>query len=173
MLECLLLTLDWLLLTNHPIENIEQARECCRWYTLRWKIEEYHKILKSGCNVENCRLETIERLGRYIALKSVIAFRLLWMTLVNREIPEESCTIFLKESEWQALHCRHHKTNIIPSKPPSINEAIRMIASLGGFLCRKGDGELGNIVIWRGWQKLQEMSEIWGIMKPPCFQTCG
>lgn len=140
---------------------------------MRWKIEEYQKILKSGCNVENCRLEIIERLGRYIALKSVIAFRLFWMTLVNREIPAESCTIILKESEWQALYCRHHKTNIIPSIPPSINEAIRMIASLGGFLCRKGGGDPGNTVIWRGWQKLQEMSELWDIMKYPCFQTCG
>lgn len=149
--------LDWMLLSNYPVNDFSQAVKCLRWYKSRWNIEEFHKILKSGCNIEDCQLQTFERVNKYIALMSVIAFRLFYITLVNRVTPEESCTIFLKEHEWQSL-CLATKKEV-PAKPPLVREAVRMIGQLGGFLARKSDGEPGITVIWRGWEKLQIISD--------------
>lgn len=105
----------------------------------------------------DCQLQTFDRVNRYIALMSVIAFRLFYITLVNRAAPEESCAIFLKEHEWQSL-CLAIKKEV-PAKPPTVREAVRMIGQLGGFLGRRSDGESGITVIWRGWEKLQTISD--------------
>ena len=153
--------LEWMLLTNVPVESFEQARERIDWYKLRWHIENFHKVLKSGCNIELCRLESAERLERYITLFSIIAWRLYWMTHVNRASPDKSCSEVLADHEWKALYCKIKKTRSLPTKPPTTREAIRWIAQLGGFLGRKGDGEPGITTTWRGWQRLLDISEAW------------
>ena len=153
--------LEWMLLTNVPVESFADARERIDWYKLRWHIESLHKVLKSGCNIELCRLETAERLERYLTLFSIIAWRLYWMTHVNRVSPDRSCTEILADHEWKALYCKIKKTKEPSPKPPTIREAVRWIASLGGFLGRKGDGEPGITTTWRGWQRLLDISEAW------------
>lgn len=153
--------LEWMLLTNVPVESFEDATERVSWYKQRWHIESFHKVLKSGCNIELCRLETAERLERYITLFSIIAWRLYWMTHIGRTSPNESCIDVLADHEWRALYCKIKKTKITPEKPPTIREVIRWIAQLGGFLGRKGDGEPGITTIWRGWQRLLDISEAW------------
>ena len=157
--------LEWLLLTNTPVESFEDAVRVVGWYGCRWQIEVYHKIIKSGCTVEDCRLETAERLQNYIALMSVIAWRLHWLTYVNRTDPDCPCTVILTATEWQALYIRIHRTPSLPSTPPTVRQAVRWIAQLGGFLGRKGDGEPGITVIWRGWQRLQDMADTWYLVK--------
>lgn len=165
--------LKWLLLTNNKVDSFKQAAKCCQWYSLRWNVEEYHKIMKSGCNIEECQLQSIERLERYTALISVIAFRLFWLTLINRVIPHESCCAILKDYEWKALYCAVQKTKQIPGFPPTVRESMRMLGKLGGFWGRKSDGEPGITVIWRGWRKLQDLVELWLVMEYKHENICG
>ena len=153
--------LEWMLLTNIPISSIEDAIKMGKWYRLRWQIECYHRILKSGCKIEECRLETYDRLKKFVRIKSVIAFRLFWLTLVNRVDSEASSAQILEGHEWKALCCHITKNRQPPSKPPTVREAVRMIAKLGGFLGRKHDGEPGMTYIWRGWQKLTLIADFW------------
>jgi hypothetical protein len=157
--------IEWLLLTNTSVQNFEDAIRVVSWYGCRWQIEIYHKILKSGCTVEDCRLEKADRLHNYIALMSVIAWRLHWLTYLNRADPDLPCSMILTATEWQALYMRIQRTTSLPATPPTVRQAIRWIAQLGGFLGRKRDGEPGITVIWRGWQRLQDMADTWYLVK--------
>ena len=159
--------LDWRLLTNVPVNSFEEAVECIRWYRIRWHIEVYHKVLKSGCNVEDCRLETADRLIRFLSLFSVIAWRLYWLTHMNRHHPDAPCTTILTDHEWRALDATVEHTTLPPEQIPTIGEATIWIAQLGGFLARKGDGDPGVTVIWRGWHRLHDISTIWLLFHPP------
>lgn len=163
--------LQWMLLTNLPVEDFEDTLTCIKWYKMRWQIESYHKIWKSGCKIEDCRLEKVDRLIRYITLMSIIAWRIFWMTHLNRKTPMLPCSMILAEHEWKSFYCKIHKTNIPPAEVPTIYQAIRWIAQLGGFLARKNDGEPGSITIWRGWQRLTDIAETWLIINNPA--TCG
>ena len=157
--------LEWMLLTNGEVKTLKEALTCIDWYRVRWHIETYHKVLKSGCKVEDCRLETAERLKRYLALFSIIAWRLYRITHMNRQHPEASCEMILAEHEWKALYLKIHRTTAFPDTPPTIRQAVRWIGQLGGFLGRKGDGEPGITVIWRGWQRLQDIAETWQLVQ--------
>lgn len=159
--------LEWMLLTNVEVGDFEAAVERIEWYVLRWLIEIYFKILKSGCRVEQTLLATGERLKRYLALMSVVAWRLFWLTYVNRQDSEASCRSILTEDEWQALYCTVKKTTTLPDQPPTAHEAIRWIAQLGGFLGRKHDGEPGVTVLWRGWQRLNDIVATWRLLNSP------
>ena len=151
--------LEWMLLTNLKVNTLEEAIEKVRWYCFRWRIESFHKILKTGCAVEACRLETADRLIRYLTLKSITAWRIFWLTLVGRSRPDDPCTSVLTEREWKIIYCKIKKTKSLPSQPPPLQQAIRWIAQLGGFLARKGDGDPGMITLWRGWQRLTDLVE--------------
>jgi len=153
--------IEWLLLTNTLLRDIDDAFRVIGWYCCRWQIEIFHKIIKSGCKVENCLLQTADRLQKYIALMSIVAWRLHWLTYINRTEPHLPCTSILATVEWQALYLRIQKTTKFPKEPPSVHQAVRWIAQLGGFLGRKSDGEPGVTVIWRGWQRLQDLTDIW------------
>jgi hypothetical protein len=126
--------LEWMLLTNVKVADFEAAVERIEWYVLRWLIEIYFKILKSGCRVEQALLAAGERLKRYLSLMSVVAWRLFWLTYINRQDSEASCRSILTEDEWQALNCTVKKTTTLPDQPPTVYEATRWIAQLGGFL---------------------------------------
>lgn len=153
--------LEWMLLTNLTVNHVEKALQMVRWYKIRWQVECYHRVLKSGCKIEDCRLETYTRLKRYLTLKSIVAFRLLWLTWINRVSPENKCDDILSEHEWKALYCYVKKTFIVPKTSPSVKEAIHMIAKLDGFLQRKNDGAPGMTYIWRGWEKLSSLAQLW------------
>lgn len=157
----------WLLLTTLPIENFEQAIEKIKWYKQRWKIERYHYILKSGCKVEELQLESVESLENALAVYSIIAWKLLWLKLESEQNPELASDIVLQKHEWQALYCIINKTSIPPLQPPTMQEAVLMIAKLGGFLGRKSDGNPGVKVIWRGLNRLHDISQGWIIAQPP------
>jgi len=157
--------IEWLLLTNHPVTNFDEAVQVVSWYCCRWHIEIFHKIIKSGCTVEDCRLQAADRLQNYIALMCVIAWRLHWLTYLNRTNPDLPCTAVLTDFEWQALYLRIHKTTSFPETPPSLRQAVGWMAQVGGFLGCKRDGEPGIIVIWRGWQRLQDIAATWYLVK--------
>lgn len=158
-------SIEWMLLTNVVVTNFVEAVERVSWYQVRFSIEVYHKVLKSGCQVEAARLGTADRLKKHLAVMSVIAWRLFWMTFLNRVSAETECTMFLAEHEWQALYCRIHKRKNLPEKVPTVREAVRWIAKLGGFLGRTGDKEPGVTTVWRGWQRLSDIAEDWLIFQ--------
>lgn len=153
--------LSWLLLTSLNVETFSQAAQCVIWYRYRWLIERYHFVLKSGCHLEKLQLETAERLERALATYCIVAWRLLWLTYQARKTPDISCEPALQTYEWQALYAFTHQTNLIPSTPPSLHEAIHWIAKLGGFLARSSDGEPGVQTIWRGLRRLDDLASMW------------
>ena len=158
--------LNWMLLTNLEVNNYDDAYEKILWYRLRWHIETFHKTLKSGCSVEACRLQSAEKLKRFVTVSSLIAWRLYWLTHMHRSNPEADCESVLQEHEWKALYTITKKTNKIPKQKPNAREVTRWIAQLGGFLARKNDGEPGITTIWRGWQRLTVLSQQWEILHP-------
>lgn len=165
--------IEWLLLTNTAIVTLDDVVRVIGWYTCRWQIEGYHKVLKSGCTVEDCRLQTADRLQNYIALMSVVAWRLHWLTYVNRAAPNQPCTLVLTTAEWQALYLRIYKTTAFPKKLPTVRQAVHWMAQLGGFLGRTSDGEPGITAIWRGWQRLQDMAATWSALVNEQPETYG
>lgn len=151
--------LEWMLITNLSALTDHDISRVISYYRLRWMIEEYHKILKTGCGVEKCLLEDTQAMFRYITLFCIIAWRLFWMTRLQRINPEMLCTCLLADIEWKALYCYLYRTKEPPVKIPTIREVIIWIARLGGFLARKGDGEPGIITVWRGWVRLNDIVE--------------
>lgn len=149
--------IDWKLLTDLPVGSASAAIEKLRWYALRWKIEVFHKILKSGCRVEESRLRTAERLVRMIAVCCILSWRIFWMTMINRTEPGASPAIALTQSELQVLD------ELFPTPPKAIeprNLGLYMvrIARLGGYLNRARDPAPGNIVMWRGLSRLNDLT---------------
>lgn len=157
---------EWLLLTTVPIHTTADALERLDWYAARWGIEVWHKILKSGCRIESRQLATADRLKRCLALYSVIAWRILYATMLARALPDASCALLLDEAEWQTLYCRIHRVATPPAQPPPLATAVRWIAQLGGYLNRKGDGPPGVTVLWKGFQHLVEITAMYQIMRP-------
>ena len=157
---------SWLLLTTVAVQTLADACERVQWYTCRWLVELYHKVLKSGCQVEERQFADVEPLKRYLALDGIVAWRVLFLTMVGREVPNMSCTAILAAYEWQALYCFTYKTSVPPTEPPSLRQATRWIAQLGGFLGRKGDGEPGVTVVWRGLQRLHDIAAAWLLFHP-------
>jgi hypothetical protein len=151
----------WVLLTDIKVETLEDAVKIIKWYAQRWKIERFHYILKGGCKIDDLQLCTGERLENMIAIYSIIAWKILYMTYEARENPDEDCGYVFKEHEWQALYCFINETPIPPKKAPSLHETIMMVAKLGGFLGRKGDGYPGAKVLWRGLARLHDIAKFW------------
>ena len=147
--------ISWVLLTNLPAADFDAAAEKVRWYGKRFTIETWHKILKSGCTVEECRLETGERLARYLALFSVIGVRLMHVGYLARVQPQLPATAVFSAEEIEALYVKLHGERP-PQTPPTLKDAVRMLGRLGGHLGRKGDGEPGMTVLWRGWLRLYD-----------------
>lgn len=151
--------LEWLLLTTLEVTSFDIACQIIRYYTFRWLIERLHFVLKSGCALENRQLRTADRLHRFLALANVVAWRLLWLTYLGRGQPDLPCTVAFEAYEWQALYAFIHKTALIPNEPPTLLQATLWLAKLGGFLGRKSDGYPGVKVLWRGWQRLVDISQ--------------
>ena len=147
--------IEWYLETNISINSFEDAVEKVRWYTQRWKIERFHYVLKNGCEVEELQQRDAETLKKLILMYLIISVRILNITYFARQNPEASCEYALDEDEWKLLYCMANKTNIPPKQVPTIKEAVGYLAKIGGFLGRKGDGDRGVKVIWKG---LRDMS---------------
>jgi hypothetical protein len=162
--------LRWVLLTSCPVHSFADACLMLDWYAHRWLIERYHYVLKSGCHLEDLQLQSRSRLRVALSIYSMVAWRLLYLTYQARQQPQQSCETFLAKHEWQALYCTVHRTPDPPTSPPTLREAIRCIARLGGFLNRKSDGDPGVKVLWRGLRRLQDIAETWKLLRS---QNCG
>ena len=151
----------WRLLTTLPVTTVEAAIEKVRWYALRWQIEVIHKVLKSGCQIEQRQLETTARLRRVLMVDLIVAWRVLSLCKSARQTPAAPASDHLSDTEWQALWCYYHERSCPPRRSPTLGQAVRWIAQLGGFLARRSDGEPGPIVVWRGLRELQAITAAW------------
>lgn len=147
--------IDWKLVTNLPVKSLADATEKLQWYALRWKIEVFFKILKSGCKVEDSKLRTAESLCKLIAVFSVMAWRVFWMTMMNRSTDSAPAQVALSKQEMKILDIL--KPNLDSNKKPTLATYLLKIAKLGGYLARAHDPPPGNIVMWRGMARLSEI----------------
>jgi len=146
---------EWFLLTTIDITSSEQAEQCLRWYCLRWRIEDWHRVLKSGCRIEDLAHKSAERLRRAIAINMVVAWRIMLMTLLGRETPELPAQVMFSDIELRTLGAWAKKKRL---KPPSLlGEAVRLVAKIGGYLGRNNDPPPGHQLIWRGYTEFQFM----------------
>jgi hypothetical protein len=157
--------LEWLLLSTAPlwpargqvVASLADAVERIQWYTGRWGIEVFHRILKSGCQIEDRQLGTADRLEACLAIDAVVAWRIHHLTYLGRATPDLPCDTVFEDDQWKGvIVLRTQKPP--PAKPPSLREMIRMIAALGGFLGRKSDGEPGTETLWRGLQRMDDIA---------------
>ena len=147
---------EWFLLTTINLGSPEDAEQCLRWYCLRWRIEDWHRVLKSGCRIETIAHETAERVRRAIAINLVIAWRIMLMTLLGRETPGLPAEVLFSDVELQTLRAYAKKKGLTP--PELLGEAVRLVAKIGGYLDRKNDPPPGHQLIWQGYAALQFMS---------------
>jgi hypothetical protein len=164
----------WQLLTTLPVTSAAEALERVRWYAQRWQIEVIHKVLKSGCKVEQRQLETAQRLERALSIDLVVAWRILALCKAARELPDDPISDWLPAAQWQTLWCYVHQRPTAPKTAPTVHQAVRWIAQLGGFLGRKSDGEPGTTTLWRGLQQLEAMAKMWELChRTKRGQKCG
>jgi Transposase Tn5 dimerisation domain/Transposase DNA-binding len=146
---------QWLLLTSLPVMSGPEAEEKVRWYLCRWQIEVYFRILKSGCKVEQLQLQTRERLEVALAFYMVIAWRVLYLSMLGRTVPDLPCEVVFSVEEWKAIYIVVQKKKP-PLCPPPLREMLALMARLGGYLARKGDGPPGPKAIWIGLQRTRD-----------------
>ncbi len=135
--------IEWLLLTTVAVEGVDDAIERVQWYSCRWGIEVWHRILKSGCRLEARQFQKAERLHRALVLYSVLAWRIFYATMLARAVPDVPCSVLLDPDEWQALYCAIHRVPTPPEEPPTLGQAVNWIAQLGGFVGRRRWGAVG------------------------------
>lgn len=140
--------LEWLLLTTCQVRTREDAEQVLNWYRLRWRIEDWHRMLKSGCKVEYLRHRRVEGLERAVAINGVIAWRLTTMTLLRRQTPESPAELLFTEIELMALKDFASEREL--PEPTNLGQAVRTMARMGGYLDRKGDPAPGNQKLWDG-----------------------
>jgi len=163
--------LEWMLLTTVPVTCFEQATEKLMWYARRWGIEVLHRTLKSGCRIERRQLGQADRIEACLAIDLVVAWRIYYLNKLGREVPQAPCTVYFEEAEWKALMVFTTNNPVAPAQPPTLREAIRRVASLGGFLGRKSDGEPGTQTLWIGLQRLDDIAAMWQVMTDATQKT--
>jgi hypothetical protein len=144
--------------TNLPVADFASAVEKLGWYALRWKIETFHKVMKSGCRAEETRLETSDRLAKFLALIAVVSWRIFFLTMTARNKPDATPSSVFTSDEINVLD------QIDASRPTprlhdrSLAAYLLQIAMLGGYLNRTHDPPPGNMVIWRGLTRLHDIA---------------
>ena len=147
--------LEWFLLTTLPVTDPEQARRVLTWYALRWRVEDYFRVLKTGCRVQQLQHHTAQRLKRAIAIHAVIAWRIMLMALLGREHPDLPPQLLFSDLEIRVLGAFAASRRFPP--PKSLAVAGLLLARLGGYLARKHDPPPGHQLMWQGYVTLYGM----------------
>lgn len=152
--------LSWMLLTTEVVEDVNRAATILHWYTYRWRVEEYHKILKSGCQIERYRLAA-DGMKTLLGFLSVIAVELLQATYLHRTQPTAPAIEILNPIQLQVLKAKS------PKLPTALTVAwaIEAVAYLGGYLEHRRKTPIGIQVLWRGWLKLHDLCEGWQLAR--------
>jgi hypothetical protein len=144
----------WRLLSNREARDADAVIELIDWYRARWEIEMFFHVLKNGCKVEALQLAQMDRVERALVLYMVVAWRIARLMRLGRTCPELDAALFFEADEIRGAYLLAKKTR--PTTPIMLNQIIRLVASLGGFLGRKGDGEPGAKTIWIGMQRTMD-----------------
>jgi hypothetical protein len=158
--------IQWLLITSLPIETEQDIRAIVRYYCHRWQIEIYFRTLKSGCRIQERYFETMNRMENCLAIYSVIAWKIVYLCALGRECPDLPCDVVFTDSEWKSVYTIISKEEP-GNEPPTLNEMIRMISSLGGYVRRKTTHP-GTQTLWLGLQRLYDFANAWESFGPEC-----
>lgn len=148
---------QWYLMTNVEVKNVESAYEKVVWYMHRWKIEHFHYVLKSGCSVEKLQERSMEKTTVLVLMYSIIAALIMNVAYIARIHPQLPCSVCFDEEEWKVLYCTANKTKKPPKEPYSIAEAVKYLSWLGGPKRAPSDGPPGVKTIWIGLDKLNTL----------------
>lgn len=159
--------IEWLLLTSLPIETFALACQVASYYTCRWEIEVFFRVLKSGCKIQELQFEREDRLQVCLAMYLIAAWRVLYVLMLGRACPDMDCDAIFTEAEWKSVY-PIAKQMAAPKSPPSLAEIIPIIASLGGYLGRKHDGPAGPKTMWIGLQRLRDFALAWTAFAKTC-----
>lgn len=156
--------ISWMLVTTLEIETDEDVQRVISAYCVRWQIEVYFRTLKSGCRIERRRFEELDRVLNCVAFYSVVAWRLMYVCHLGRECPEIECEVIFETSEWKSVYSILGEE--LPSAGcPSLNELVRAIARLGGFMDRPKNHP-GTQTLWIGLQRTYDLSNAWNAFGP-------
>ena len=156
---------EWLLLTSLSVDDVEQVRQVIQYYCVRWMIELFFRVLKSGCRVEERRFEHIDRLLACMAVYLIVAWRTLYVCRLGRGCPEISCEVVFEPAEWKSVWTIIHRT-APPSAPPPLGEMVRWVAQLGGYVNRKRGDPPGPQTVWIGLQRMNDCALCWQLFGP-------
>jgi hypothetical protein len=157
---------EWLLLTTLPIETAEQVREIVQYYAVRFLIEVVFRVWKSGCRVESRRFEAVERLLPCAALYLIVAWRALYVCRLGRSCPELDCEAVFEPCEWKSVWMVIHQ-EAPPETPPSLQEMVRLVAQLGGYVNRPNRKDPpGPQTVWLGLQRMHDLAWAWKTFGP-------
>ncbi len=148
--------LEWRLLSNRRVADFAAASELIDWYRSRWEIEMLFNLVKNACKVESLQLSRVDRLERALALYLVVAWRIARLMRLGRQCPTLPVELGFEPEEWKGAYVLLKKP--IPKQPPTLNTVLRMVATLGGFLGRKRDGEPGLKTLWIGMARLADFA---------------
>ena len=149
--------IEWKLITDLPVRSAKDAVEKLKWYALRWKIEVFHKILKSGCKAEDSKLRTADRLANLISVFCILSWRVFWMTMLNRTAPDAPPQFALTDNEIRLLDRLVNDPGKKPPRVKTLSHYLTRLARLGGYLARASDPPPGNTVMWRGLTRLTDI----------------
>lgn len=150
---------SWLLATTLPIESSAEIQKVVESYCLRWQIEIFFRTIKSGCKIQERYFETLDRLLNCVAVYSIVAWRVMYLCRMGRECPDMSCEVVFEPCEWKAVY-KFVKRKDPPTEPPPLNEVVRMVAGLGGYVDRKKT-QPGTQTLWIGLQRLRDLAVAW------------
>jgi hypothetical protein len=156
---------EWLLITSLPIDTDDQVRLIVQYYCTRWMVEVFFRVLKSGCRVERRRFERTDRLLPCLAVYLVVAWRTLYVCRLGRSCPEISCEAVFEPAEWQSVY-QVVRREPPPKQPPTLQEMVRLVAQLGGYVNRKRSDEPGPQTVWLGLQRLHDIALCWQVFGP-------
>lgn len=161
--------IEWLLLTSLPIGDLEQVRRVIQYYCTRWMIEVFFRVLKSGCRVEERRFETLDRLLPCLAVYLIVAWRTLYVCRLGRSRPNLDCEAVFEPAEWKAVW-KVLRRGDPPSHPPTLDEMVRLVAQLGGYVNRKRAAPPGPQTLWIGLQRARDFALCWQLFGPEVHQ---
>jgi hypothetical protein len=158
--------IEWLLVTTLPINTVEQVRQVVEYYTVRWMIEVFFRVLKSGCRVEERRFERLDRFLCCAAVYLIVAWRVLYVCRMGRSIPDVDCEALFEASEWKSVWMAVHR-QAPPKVPPKLSEMIALIAQLGGYINRPNRKDPpGAQTLWLGMHRRYDFAIAWDTFAP-------
>ena len=164
--------IEWYLLTTAEIRTAEEAQQMVEYYTLRWRVEDSFRILKSGCKIETLRMQHATALHKAITLHMVTAWRVMLMTLLGRVSSDMEAEVIFTDAELHMM--RVYARNYGLAEHTDLVSAILMVAIMGGYMNRKHDPPPGHTIMWRGYSSLQmraiayeELGAIYDLVERP------